>query len=114
MKTETEFWDELAVQSYKKLLKSKPNAAFLHKNLALAYIRQDKENKAIRSLQRAIKHDKEYLEAYYHLGTLYSQQDKPKEARVCFKKYNKILDQTSGRTPIPSIVQELLAEISLE
>lgn len=85
----TQFWDELAVQSYKTILKSNPDNALVHKNLGLAYARQGKINKAARAMQKAIKADKECLEAYYHLGTFYRELGKETEAKRAFNNYNK-------------------------
>lgn len=89
MRSNTHFWDELAIQSYKSLIKKNPQNPLLHKNLGLAYTRVGKLNKAVRSLQRAIKADKDFLEAYYHLGTLYEQLGKKPEAIRAFSNYHK-------------------------
>jgi predicted Zn-dependent protease len=93
MKSDTRFWDELAVLSYKALLKKKPHDAFIHMSLALAYARLGRENKTIRFLLRAVKYDKNYAEAYYHLGVFYKRAGKDAEALRSFKKYRKILQQ---------------------
>ena len=89
MYQDTTFWDELAIKSYKTILKKNPNSPLIYNNLALAYARTNRENKAIRALQKAIKQDKTYTDAYYHLGNLYKKHDKIKEANSCFKNYDK-------------------------
>lgn len=89
MRTNTYFWDNLAIQSYKTLIKDNPDNPMLHKNLGLAYSRVGKQNKAIRSMQRAIKLDKDYLEAYYHIGNIYESIGKKTEAIRAFSNYHK-------------------------
>jgi tetratricopeptide (TPR) repeat protein len=106
------FWDQLAIQSYKSLIKKTPDAAFLHQNLALAYVRINKENKAIRSLQRAIKINKNNPDAYYHLGTLYYKEEKFKQAATCFKHYNKLMKLK--KQPLCPIVESTIQSIEDE
>jgi predicted Zn-dependent protease len=84
-----QFWDELAIQSYLTILKKKPTESMIHNNLGLAYVRINRCNKAVRSFQRAIKHDKNFSEAYYHMGTTLQKLGKRKEAIRAFNNYSK-------------------------
>ncbi len=105
------FWDELAVQSYKSILKEKPDSALIHKNLGLAYVRMGRLNKAVRSFQRAVKNDKSYSEAYYHLGTTLQKMGKAKEALRAFANYTKHageLDKKMG------VVSDIVDQLRLE
>ena len=88
---DTEFWDQLAINTYKSLLKKNPDTSFLHQNLALAYMRTNKTNKAITSLKRAIKCDNKNIDAYYHLATFYYQTKQYRQALIQFKKYKKLV-----------------------
>jgi tetratricopeptide (TPR) repeat protein len=107
----SEFWDELAIQSYKAILKSKPNDALVHKNLGLAYMRVGKINKAARSFQRAIKANKEFVEAYYHLGTAQQALGRTTEAIRAFKKYKQLTQDLKGSAPV---VTELLEQLKAQ
>lgn len=110
---DTRFWDELAIDSYKSLLKKKPNS-LMYNNLALAYVRINRDNKAIRALQKAIKCDKNFLDAHYHLGVLYQKNNKPDLAKRCFKAYNKLLRIIYPQHDRPSIVRDMLNKLLVE
>ena len=107
----TRFWDDLAIQSYKDLLKKDPSNPLIHKNLGLAYVRIKKDNKAIRSFQRAIKAKKDYAEAYYHLGTLYQSMGKKAEAIRCYNNYHKFEKITRQHC---GVVDELVDQLKTE
>lgn len=109
--TNTRFWDELAVQCYRNLLKQDSSNALLHNNLAIAYVRLGRLNKAVRSFQRAIKHQKDYAEAYYHLGMLYRQLEKRVEAIRCFNNYHKHMKKARKHDPL---VEDMLSELEHE
>ena len=85
------FWDQLAIESYKYLLKRNKGQALIHNNMGLAYQRINRENKAIRAFEKAIKCDNTHIEAYYHLATLLKKQHKPKIALRYFKHYHNLL-----------------------
>ncbi|MBB64257.1 MAG: hypothetical protein CMO81_04265 [Waddliaceae bacterium] len=108
MTPSTQFWDELAIESYKAILKKRADHPLIHHNLGLAYIRVNKINKAIRSFQRAIKLDKEYADAYYHLGNAYQTAGKALEAARSFKKYLKF---SKGAPKDPPVVENLLENL---
>lgn len=108
----TQFWDELAIQSYKSILKTNANNPLVHKNLGLAYARTGKLNKAARSLQRAVKADKNYLEAYYHLGTIYEKMGKKVEAIRAFSNYHKRASLIKKGSPVVGDILEKLKDAS--
>ena len=103
-----EFWDELAIQSYKAILKHKPDSAIVHKNLGLAYMRTGRVNKAARSFQRAVKSDSSFTEAYYHLGVAQRAMGRTKEAIRALNKYKTLTQELKQQTPV---VSELLEEM---
>ncbi len=105
----TQFWDELAVKSYRDILKKNPKNPLIHKNLGLAYQRLGKLNKAIRSFERAIKWDKRYKEALYHLGCALQKMGKKAEAIRAFCKYNNLQEEEKGKAPV---VDDLLEQLS--
>ena len=83
------FWDQLAIDAYKSILKARPNNPKAHFNLGLAYLRTGRANKAIRSFLRSVKHDSASATTYYHLGKTYLQVGKVKESIRYFKHYQK-------------------------
>ncbi len=111
----TKFWDELVVQSYKTILKRKPNSALIHTNLGLAYVRMDKDKKAVRSFLRSIKYDKMNPDTYYHLGTAYQRLRKRTEALRAFANYNKLMRRKKGKRPVvDDLIQRLKEEKTMQ
>lgn len=107
----TQFWDELAIQSYKAILKKNPGESKIHKNLGLAYGRTGRLNKAARSFERAVKYDKDFAEAYYHLGTTYQKLGKKAEAIRSFNKYQKLMHGGKSKAPVvASLLEEMKSE----
>jgi len=90
MFSNSNFWDKLAVQSYKAILKNKPGTAIIHNNLGLAYLRLKLPQKAVRSFQRAIKLDKTPANTYYHLGCTYEKIGKRAESIRFLTRYSKL------------------------
>lgn len=109
MWSNTQFWDELAIQSYRTILKKSPKNPLVHKNLGLAYMRMNRLNKAARSFQRAIKNNKAYVEAYYHLGTCYERLGKKVEAIRAFNNYNKHIKK--GQINDSSVVSQIIKKL---
>lgn len=108
----TRFWDEMAIQSFQAILKEKPNQPKVHCDLGLAFIRVGKVNKAIRSFIRAIKIDKDFADAYYHLGKAYLSEHKEVEACRCFKNYTKLKAQS--KEDAGEVVSNLIEEIQAQ
>ncbi len=107
----SEFWDDLAIESYRAILKTKPDSAIVHKNLGLAYMRRGRDNKAVRSFQRAVKCDVNFAEAYYHLGTACNRLGRSKEAVRSLKHYKRLMDEAKGTSPV---VSDLLEQLKSE
>jgi tetratricopeptide (TPR) repeat protein len=87
---DTGFWDDLAVRSYKYLLKNNPNSPLIHHNLGLVYQRLKNEDLAIRHFKKALKADVNHLDAYYHLGKLLIRTKRGKKARKYLEHYEKL------------------------
>jgi len=100
------FWDNLAIQSYKTLIKKNPNNAKIHNNLGLAYLRVGQTARAIRAFRKATRIDSDYAEAYYHLGTTYQKCGSINQARRSFIKYNKAIGEETS-----FVVNDLLEEL---
>ena len=107
MTASNHFWDDLAIQSYKTLLKKNPNNAKLHNNLGLAYLRTEQFSRAIRAFRKAIRCDKSFAEAHYHLGTTYERAGSVTQAIRSFAQYNKVTDSPS------SVVSDRLEELKV-
>ncbi len=106
-----QFWDELAVQSYKAILKTKPDSAIIHTNLGLAYVRMGRHNKAVRCFQRAVKCNGHPPEAYYHMGTALQILGKRKEAIRAFSSYTKLAGSADkGSGIVPDLIEKLRSE----
>lgn len=112
MNTNRLFWDELAIQAYKDILKKNPQCALAHMNLGIAYARVGRSNKGIRSLQKALKIDKSLVDAYYHLGCLYQESGKTVEALRCFKNYERRHSQKQRKSQVvPTLIDYLTKEV---
>lgn len=111
MQSNPRFWDELALEAYKTIVRKNPDCALAHHNLGLAYTRVDRLNKAIRSFQRALKSDPNQAESFYHLGRVYQQTGKEIEAIRCFNNYKKIKEEGADFEKTPSIVADLLEKL---
>lgn len=98
--TYTAFWDKLAIQAYKSLLKGNPNSSLAHHNLGLAYLRIGRANKAIRSFLRALKGDKLFSSAYYHLSTAYNLEGRPTKALHSLGLFRKLQEQDKQQTNV--------------
>lgn len=74
MRLNTQFWDQLALESYLTLLKSAPRHALIHNNLGLVYMRLQQFEKAEASLKTAIDCDPTWAAPHYHLGEYYRRE----------------------------------------
>ncbi len=101
------FWDQMAIDAYRSILRQKPNSPIAHFNLGLAYMRTQRTNKAIRSFLRAVKCDKSSPTPYYHLGKAYLQEGKMQEALRYFKHYQRATDknQLSESKVVTDLIQ---------
>ncbi len=92
------FWDNLAVESYRFILKGKPGNAQIFMKLGLAYARTGKVVKAIRAFQKSIKLDKNNAETHYHLSKIYNEIGKEDDARRSMRKYSKLIREQETNT----------------
>jgi Tfp pilus assembly protein PilF len=78
---------DLAVQEYKRALKSDDKNALIHLSLGAAYIKQKQISPAIEEINRAVALEPELVEPHAILALLYFSQDKLSEAgkEVCGK-----------------------------
>lgn len=106
----THFWDELAIDSYKRILKEKPKVALAHYHLGLAYLRIGRDNKAIRCFERTVALDKTYANAYYHMGVAHQARGNEAHALRAFKKYNKLMREKRQKSEIVEQFVSLLKE----
>ena len=109
MESNHEFWDKLAIKAYKSLLKKNPECAMIHNNLGIVYLRTEKINKAINCFKRCIKFDKNYVDAYYHLGKAYLKIGENQKSILYLTKYTKIQEKSKIYN---SVVAEVLSDIS--
>ena len=109
MQASTQFWDQLAIESYKAILKKKPECALVHKHLGIVFMRIGRLNKAIRSFQRAAKYKNDDPEVYYLLSSSYQQCEKNEEAIRCAKKYLNLSKAQKNR---PLGIDHLLSKIA--
>ena len=89
----TAFWDSLAIETYKEIIKKNPNSGLAHFHLGLAYMRQQRDNKAVRCFQKALKCDKSLMTAYYHLSAAYKRMGKQTDAT---KSLERFMDSTEA------------------
>ena len=109
METNCTFWDELAIQSYKSLLKKNPNNANIYRNLGIVYMRSGRISRAMTYFKKSIKCDKNIVEVYYHLGKAYLLCNDQKNAIKYFNKYAKIKEKNNDNK---HIVSDLLNNLS--
>lgn len=107
----TVFWDNLAIESYKFLLKKNPRSGLVYNNMGLAYLRLQQATKAIRSFKKAIKYAEGHTEARYHLGRIYQSQGLTGMAIRCFVEFHKTKQEKDGRGG--DFVSELIERLQL-
>jgi len=85
----------LAISSYEKLAKLKPDEAQPYFDLGRAYEKNDQIDKAIENFNLAIRRDAQYSPAYLHLGTIYGRKQDLTNANAAFDKADSLF-QISG------------------
>lgn len=103
--TNTHFWDQLAIKSYRSILKAKPGSALIHNNLGLAYVRVGNLAQAARSFRKAIRCDREYADPHYHLGTTEELMGNPDKALKHFKEFRRLTQED------PEVVEQILKRL---
>ena len=86
----------MAVDNYKKAISANRENAYLHYNLACAYIKLGKIKKAKSSLLQAITLKPDVPEFQYNLAYVYNSLNKPKIAQTYLDNYNKLIARING------------------
>jgi serine/threonine protein kinase len=93
----------VAITSYTKLAKLKPNEAQNYLDLGRAFEKNDDIDKALENFNLAIKHDPQYAPAFLHLGILYGRKEDLSSANTAFDKAGSLfqtLGDFEGRTEV--------------
>lgn len=88
-------------------LQNNPNDTFTKFALALELLKADEVTKAKVLFESVLKQDPEYVGVYYHLGKLYQNSGRSKDAARLFQKGIKIADK-QGKNRTKSELQEAL------
>lgn len=96
-----------AIASFKKSLSVDASSAFVHNNLALAYIETGQVEEAIEAYKRILKIEPKNLDAYLGLGKVYRQ-------RRLFQEALDALKQAEVYFPANQDVQKLSSDILVE
>ena len=83
----------LAVDNYKKALKYTKDNAYVHYNLACAYIKLAEIKKAKAELIKAVTIKNDIADIHYNLAYVYKCLNKPKLAQTYLDNYNKLTNQ---------------------
>lgn len=95
-----QFWDELAIESYKNIIKFKPQNPIFFNNLGLAYQRVGNDKKAIAAFRKAIRCDRNFPDAHYHLANALKNSGQREAAQKSFATYQKLCAATGLDTLI--------------
>jgi serine/threonine protein kinase/Tfp pilus assembly protein PilF len=93
----------VAIDSYSKLARLKPEEAQAYLDLGRAYEKNDEIEKALENFNRAIQHDPQYAPAFLHLGILYGRKQDLSNASAAFDKADSIFQiggDFEGRTEV--------------
>ncbi|MCM3900937.1 MAG: tetratricopeptide repeat protein [Pyrinomonadaceae bacterium] len=93
----------VAIASYTKLAKLKPDEAQTYLDLGRAFEKSDEIDKALENFNLAIKHDAQYAPAFLHLGILYGRKEDLPSANAAFDKADSLfqtLGDFEGRTEV--------------
>ena len=75
---------------YLKLMKKAPKTPVLHNNLGLVLQAQHRIDEAVRQLERAVKLDRQYVDAHSNLGNAYRRAGRFDEAIKSFERALKL------------------------
>jgi len=93
----------VAITSYTKLVKLKPDESQTYLDLGRAFEKNDEIDKALENFNLAIKHDSQYAPAFLHLGILYGRKEDLSSANKAFDKADSLfqtLGDFEGRTEV--------------
>ena len=94
-------------------LKTNPEDSFTKFALALELVKQNESTKARVLFESILRQDPEYLGVYYHLGKLYEQHGRIRDAKELFRRGIPIAEkQNNTRTKLELI--DALENLNLE
>lgn len=96
------------IQQILEMLKNEPKDSFLNYALALEYAKTNDLQKAIELIESLLLQDKNYLGAYYQLGSYYEQTGQIKNAIETYKKGIIIAQQTQNRKTLSELKEALM------
>ena len=102
---------DMAIQEYKKALKTDQQNSIIHLNLASSYIKKNEIAKAIEELNLTVSLDPEAVEPHAILALLYSSQNKPESATA---EYEIALKNASKREPQNIDIYKTLGAVYLQ
>jgi len=101
------------IQRLARFLKKNPKDSFTKFALALELLKQDQVSRAQLLFESVLEQDPEYLGVYYHLGKLYENVGRKKDARDLYTAGIHVAKkQNHERTKIE--LQEALEELKIE
>jgi tetratricopeptide (TPR) repeat protein len=75
-----------AIDNYETALSVDPKQKTVRTNMAMAYYKLDIRDRAVSELNKVIEEDNAFYQAYFRLGTIYSNENDLPAARSCFEK----------------------------
>ena len=101
------------IQRLARFLKKNPKDSFTKFALALELLKQDQVSKAQLLFESVLEQDPDYLGVYYHLGKLYEQIGRQKDAKDLYIIGIEVAKkQTHERTKLE--LQEALEVLNIE
>jgi tetratricopeptide (TPR) repeat protein len=95
------------INQIQEMLKSEPNDSFLNYALAIEYAKLNEIKKAIEIIEALLKHDENYLGAYYQLGHYYEQLEQPEAAISTYNKGIAIAKQQNNKKTLGELNEAL-------
>lgn len=96
------------IYQLKEMLKNEPDDSFLNYALALEYAKAGDPKKAIELIEALLTHDKNYLGAYYQLGSLYEQTADIQRAAITYEKGIIIAQQQQNKKTLGELREALM------
>ncbi len=91
-----------------EMLKAEPVDPFLNYALALEYAKLNDVKKSIELIENLLSHNKNYLGAYYQLGSYYEQTGQLQNAIATYKKGIIIAQQQKNRKTLGELNEALM------
>ena len=90
-----------------------PEDSFSKFALALELLKNNQPEKALVLFESVYQNDPDYLGTYFHLGKLYRQLERLRDAQRCYREGIELADRQQDRRT-ESELQEALLELELE